>query len=396
MKILYLFNRGLMTPDLAMSLIMAGHQVEMIDNYECSYVIDDEVCRNKITEAVLNAEKEQPYDFVISYNYVPSAAYVCNTFGLLYISWMYDSWQPTLYSETIMLPCNRIFVFDSTEYKYIKGMGVEHVYLMPLAVNDDRLSEMDLSDVDNRYSCEISLLGKLYCAESVNGYNAMKMSLEDNIRYKIDEIIQNTAGSWREGTNWFDELKELDYAKIPNVDAADERKKCLLTDDIYYASICFGRAITQMDRTMICNSLATKYKTRIYTYEKPVGLIPEVEVHNGVDYMEEMPKVFFNSKINLNISLRSIFTGIPLRAFDVMGSGGFLMSNRQKDMDGLFIDGVDYVAFDSIEDLVDKVEYYLHHEDERIKILVHGYRKVCSYHTYQHRINEILNICGMG
>ena len=346
MKILYLFNKGLMTPDLAISLIMAGHEVDIIENYECTYVIDDEMCRNKITEAILNAQKIVPYDFVISYNYVPSAAYVCNSMGLLYISWMYDSWQPTLYSESIMLPCNRIFVFDSTEYEYIKGMGVKHVYLLTLAVNCDRLSEMDLSDVENSYCCDVSLVGRLYCDESVNGYNAMKTYLENDIRHKIDGIIQNTMGSWDEGNNWFKKFKELNYTQIPNVDAADERKKCMLTDDIYYTSICFARAITQLDRTMALNALAKKYKTRIYTYEKTTGLIPEVDVHNGVNYMDEMPKVFFNSKINLNISLRSIFAGIPLRVFDVMGSGGFLMSNKQKDMDGLLVDGVDYVSFD--------------------------------------------------
>lgn len=395
MKILYLFNKGLMTPDLAISLIMAGHEVDIIENYECTYVIDDEMCRNKITEAILNAQKIVPYDFVISYNYVPSAAYVCNSMGLLYISWMYDSWQPTLYSESIMLPCNRIFVFDSTEYEYIKGMGVKHVYLLPLAVNCDRLSEMDLSDVENSYCCDVSLVGRLYCDESVNGYNAMKTYLENDIRHKIDGIIQNTMGSWDEGNNWFKKFKELNYTQIPNVDAADERKKCMLTDDIYYTSICFARAITQLDRTMALNALAKKYKTRIYTYEKTTGLIPEVDVHNGVNYMDEMPKVFFNSKINLNISLRSIFAGIPLRVFDVMGSGGFLMSNKQKDMDGLLVDGVDYVSFDSIKDLTDKAEHYLHHEDERIKILVNGYRKVCNYHTYQHRIEEILKLCNI-
>ena len=395
MKILYLFNKGLMTPDLAISLIMAGHEVDIIENYECTYVIDDEMCRNKITEAILNAQKIVPYDFVISYNYVPSAAYVCNSMGLLYISWMYDSWQPTLYSESIMLPCNRIFVFDSTEYEYIKGMGVKHVYLLTLAVNCDRLSEMDLSDVENSYCCDVSLVGRLYCDESVNGYNAMKTYLENDIRHKIDGIIQNTMGSWDEGNNWFKKFKELNYTQIPNVDAADERKKCMLTDDIYYTSICFARAITQLDRTMALNALAKKYKTRIYTYEKTTGLIPEVDVHNGVNYMDEMPKVFFNSKINLNISLRSIFAGIPLRVFDVMGSGGFLMSNKQKYMDGLLVDGVDYVSFDSIKDLTDKAEHYLHHEDERIKILVNGYRKVCNYHTYQHRIEEILKLCNI-
>ncbi|MCM1082966.1 MAG: glycosyltransferase [Clostridium sp.] len=292
------------------------------------------------------------------------------------------------------LPCNRLFVFDSTEYKYIKKMGVEHVYVLPLAANHDRLGEMDLSDTDNRYRCDISFLGKLYCAESVNGYNAMKMFLQEKEREKIDKVIQNTSGNWRDGVDWFNELKDLDYDKIPKVNAADEREKCFLEDDIYYGSICFSRAITQMDRTMALNSLAPKYQTRIYTYEKPIGLVPEVEVHEGVDYMEEMPKVIFNSKINLNISPRSIFAGIPLRVFDILGSGGFLMSNRQKDMDKLFVDGVDYVAFESIDDLNDKAGYYLHHEDERIKILVHAYRKVCNYHTYQHRIKEILAICG--
>ena len=37
--------------------------------------------------------------------------------------------------------------------------------------------------------------------------------------------------------------------------------------------------------------------------------------------------MFANSKVNLNITLRNIKTGIPLRALDIMGAGGFLLTN---------------------------------------------------------------------
>lgn len=51
----------------------------------------------------------------------------------------------------------------------------------------------------------------------------------------------------------------------------------------------------------------------------------------AVDYYEVMPHVFKQSKINLNITLRSIQSGMPLRAWDIMGAGGFLLSNYQAD-----------------------------------------------------------------
>ena len=64
-----------------------------------------------------------------------------------------------------------------------------------------------------------------------------------------------------------------------------------------------------------------------------------------VHYMYEMPLVFKCSKINLNITLRSIRNGIPLRAMDIMGAGGFLLTNHQNDFAMHFVDGEDYVLF---------------------------------------------------
>ncbi len=104
--------------------------------------------------------------------------------------------------------------------------------------------------------------------------------------------------------------------------------------------------------------------------------------------------VYKNSKINLNISLRSIQSGIPLRAFDIMGCGGFLLTNYQGDFMEHFVPGEDFVYYENRQDLVEKVTYYLSHEEERKQIAQSGYEKVKQFHTYRHRVAEMLRVIG--
>lgn len=115
-----------------------------------------------------------------------------------------------------------------------------------------------------------------------------------------------------------------------------------------------------------------------------------LHVHPGVNSLTEMPKVFNLSRINLNITMRPIETGLPLRCFDILGCGGFLMTNYQPELEDMFIIGEDLEAYSSLEELVDKCSYYLTHEDERAAIAHNGYEKVKSNHTHIHRLKEML------
>ena len=104
-----------------------------------------------------------------------------------------------------------------------------------------------------------------------------------------------------------------------------------------------------------------------------------------------MPHVFKHSKINLNITLRSIVSGIPLRVFDIMGCGGFLLTNYQQDMFEYFVPEEDFIFYSDMEELSDKCKFFLEHDDIRKKIAGNGYEKVRKYHTFDIRIEEILN-----
>ena len=93
----------------------------------------------------------------------------------------------------------------------------------------------------------------------------------------------------------------------------------------------------------------------------------------------------------MNITLRSIKNGIPLRVFDIMGAGGFLLSNFQSGFLDIFIPDEDFVYYENKRDLVRKVSYYLKHEDERKAIARNGHDKTAAGHTYRHRVREMFD-----
>lgn len=173
------------------------------------------------------------------------------------------------------------------------------------------------------------------------------------------------------------------YPVDPEPDGTEPR-------EFFYAQYVINRRITTMERIELLMAAASEYAVELFTYRKDFT-IPNVHNHGPVDYFREMPSVFRKSRINLNISGRLIKSGVPLRAFDVMGAGGFLLSNYQADFLDLFVPGEDFVYYESKEDLLDKIGYYLSHENERQAIAKNGHDKVAAGHTYRHRVQEILS-----
>lgn len=103
-----------------------------------------------------------------------------------------------------------------------------------------------------------------------------------------------------------------------------------------------------------------------------------------------MPKIFRLSKINLNFTSKPIRTGIPLRLWDILGAGGFVLTNYQSEIPEYFEVGKDLDIFASEEELVEKIRYYLEHEEEREKIARNGYQKAKEKYSLELRVKQIL------
>ena len=127
--------------------------------------------------------------------------------------------------------------------------------------------------------------------------------------------------------------------------------------------------------------------------ERRINLLDTMykEIPNGwivwKKFFEDAAAVYHDSKISIHYSVAG---DQSMRNFEVMGSGGFLLTDRNKGMETLFQDGVHCVMYDSIPDAIEKAKYYIAHDEERDKIAEAGYQEVIAKHTYKHRVDTLI------
>ena len=145
---------------------------------------------------------------------------------------------------------------------------------------------------------------------------------------------------------------------------------------------------------MTLRNISENFRLDLYTLSD-TSHFPKANCRGGADSITMMPKIFKCSKINLNMTNRPIKTGLPLRIFDIMGAGGFVLTNYQAEIPEIFEIGKDLAVYESQEDLLNQIGYYLEHDEERLEIAKRGQEKVKEYHSYAAKLNQILKI-GIG
>lgn len=345
---------------------------------------------NPAFDTTLSAVLEQDtFDFAFSFNFFPNLSNCCQRHNVTYVSYVYDSPLVSLYSCSLINPCNYVFLFDSATYLTFKNAGIETVYYLPLAANITRLtSQICPEPLKKSLSCDVSFVGSIYNEEH-NLFDRFK-NISDFTRGYLDGIMlaqQNIYGQFfLESLLNPHIIEELQHS-VPYQPMSDGTESAAYV----YANYFLCRKITSNERIALLKSAAEQFQLKLYTHKPPTD-IPHADYMGTIDYYDTMPLVFKNSRINLNISLKSIHTGIPLRCMDIMGSGGFLLTNFQSDFLDYFIPGEDFVYYESETDFTAKISYYLSHEKEREQIIANCVGKMKEHHTFIHRIHSILDI----
>ncbi len=426
MKILFIEWASFGNEDIKEAFTAEGH------TFVCFPFSNKDGRQDKEIEAALSGvlHRETP-DAVFSFNFFPVISQVCKKEAVRYISWIYDSPYVMLYSYTAVNPCNEIYVFDRELYMEFHNAGIQTVRYMPMAANTARLDNIrpagsdgsvcrNFSDDSNATVCRDFSTDSDACT-SHNTAAACKDRNPVNFPAQLPMLydISFVGSLYTEQHNFYDRMTNLSaYAKgyLEALMAAQmkvqgynfiQESLSPIMDDLYkalpmdpnpdgvesreylYAQYVINRKITGLERFDLLSAVTQHHTLDLFTHDTSVTM-ENLRNHGTADYYRQMPLIFKQSRINLNISLRSIKSGIPLRAFDIMGSGGFLLSNFQTDFLEHFVPGEDYVYYESKEDLLSKIDYYLSHEDERACIAQNGHDKVATEHTFRHRVREML------
>lgn len=327
------------------------------------------------------------FDALFSVNYWPLLSKVAQNLNMKYIAWCYDNPLNVIDIEsTLGNPVNEVFFFDKIQASTYIDKGFSTVHYLPLCVNTKRLSHLKIDNNDiNKYSCDVSFIGSLYESryreihsllnDYSKGYLDSVMAVQKDIYgyYLIDTVINDT---------FIHNINDYIKASYP------ESKLHISKEALSFA---MASELTRNDRLLLLSLLGKRFNTKLYSFQTN-AVLNNITCCPPVNYVTEMPKVFACSKINLNPILRCIQSGIPLRALDIMGCGGFLLSSFQPELAELFENEREMVMYDSLADAVEKASFYLKHDDLRDEIAQNGKQKIMNEYSLSDRWDQIMNI----
>ena len=335
--------------------------------------------------------KQDTYSFVFSINFFPSVSDVCNIWGIPYLCLIVDSPVLELFSTSLANPCNKIFLFDRQLYNDFHHINPDGIFHIPLATNvrDNYATATMASAADRtRFSSDISFIGSLYSEKCL--YN--QITLPEKMRGYVDGLIEAQLLVY--GYNFIEEcvtpelIEAFCKVRPELINFPDSMK---VDTKAVIAQHIISVKVAEQERLRYLKVLSEHFNVDLYT-GSDTSSMPLIHNRGFAKTNTEMPIIFHQSKINLNLTAKSIRSGLSLRIFDVLGCEGFLITNYQAELPEHFNIGEDLEAYTSLDDLMGKCEYYLSHDKERREIAHNGFEKVKKYHTYDIRLTQMLKI----
>lgn len=335
--------------------------------------------------------KQDTYSFIFSINFFPSVSDVCNIWGIPYLCLIVDSPVLELFSTSLANPCNKVFLFDRQLYNDFHHINPDGIFHIPLATNvrDNYATATMASAADRaRFSSDISFIGSLYSEKCL--YN--QITLPKKMRGYVDGLIEAQLLVY--GYNFIEEcvtpelIEAFCKVRPELINFPDSMK---VDTKAVIAQHIISVKVAEQERLRYLKALSEHFNVDLYTGSDTYSM-PLIHNRGFAKTNTEMPIIFHQSKINLNLTAKSIRSGLSLRIFDVLGCEGFLITNYQAELPEHFNIGEDLEAYTSLDDLMGKCEYYLSHDKDRQEIAHNGFEKVKKYHTYDIRLTQMLEI----
>ena len=385
MKILYVYSTD-GSRDVYSALKRMGFEIEEYGRKQRNSQL-----QNEEIELMTKYVRAHGITHLMSTHLIYNVSVVAHRADIKYISIIWDAPYIKMYTPFGKMDNCWFSVFDKLDAERFRKAGLKHVLYQPLAVNPYNIEKWDLAKkLNGIYVNDICFVGSLY---SDNDYDTELGGMPEPLHRYFDSIFEEAAFCW-DGQNRVygktgAEIIKYMQILIPafHLENVYDLEDCQLFEIMYLV-----RKLANIERICVLNMLAEYFNVTCHTYQDDgTKRLKDVRVLPPLAYGEALSTVYVGSKINLNISLKGIEGGTPKRIMDILGVGGFALTNYCEETAELFEEDKEIVMFKTPEELVEKADYYLKHEKERKQIAAAGQKKVLENYTYERQLRELMD-----
>lgn len=280
-------------------------------------------------------------------------------------------------------PWTALFTWDNDNIPTLRRMGFEHVFYLPLGTDPDRFTPRRRHTAPAAWKADISFVG-----------NSMLSKVAG--RLKSGHFPRPLLLAFKDAAQRFLESEERSVADflrdaLPNV----YQHYMALPDN--EAKLAYETAITWQ-------------ATRVYRNGCVRRLLPlhplivgdpawktefRKEAHqprylDAINYYTDLPRFYGCSAINFNCTSKQMKGAVNQRVFDAPAAGGFVLTDWREQMAQLF-EPQEMACYHEADEAPDMVRHYLAHPQERRRILTAARQRVLACHTWQHRLQTLLD-----
>jgi len=203
---------------------------------------------------------------------------------------------------------------------------------------------------------------------------------------------------YNEHVFWLSQAFEPDFFKINEI---TEDEKIIFSTDVAFVGNLGSKTQYLMRRGSLERVISDGFQLKWWGPRLPrkFSTLPLIFGKLGKSYGgkfvwgQEYAKVAQLSKIFLAFdSMPYIRKSMSARMYTAVGCGAFYICQYVDGIEEVLEPDSEIVTFRSEEEMIDKIRYYLRHDDVRMKIADAGQRKVLEEHTYEVRMRQLIEL----
>lgn len=111
-----------------------------------------------------------------------------------------------------------------------------------------------------------------------------------------------------------------------------------------------------------------------------------------LDYRTELPGFYRRCAVNLNTTSIQMPNTVNQRVFDCPAAGGFLLTDAQPALAGLFDLETEVASYSNLDECVELLRFYGRNPKARRAVVTKARKRILGEHTYAHRLEQIVEI----